>query len=298
VTRRLLPGAGLAAVAVLLVTGCGSSPSPRPDIVFVSSRDGDYALYGMNAGGSRQKRLTHEQGDSSTPEGLFFQVEPSWSPDGSKIAFSSKRDGPSHIFVMRADGSKTRRLTDTKLDDGNPSWSPNGASIAFDRGGDLFVMSADGTAARRVVNDQALETDPDWSPDGRWLVYVRKVGGTTIRELWLVHPDGTRRRKLVRLGVSSESPAWSPDGRRIAFSSDAGGAATDIYEVGLNGKAPRRITISGGTGAFEPDWSPDGKSVAYWREGSIYVLDVGGGQEQLTNGEGNDSSPMWRPAIS
>src|SRR5262245_61259298 len=120
--RPLVLGAALAASAALLASGCGSSSSPRPDIAFVSTRDGDYAIFGMNADGSRQKRLTHERGDPSTAKGLFFQVDPAWSPDGKQIAYASRRDGVQHIFVMRADGSGTTRLTDSKFDDGNPTW--------------------------------------------------------------------------------------------------------------------------------------------------------------------------------
>ena len=283
----------LVALVALLLTACGSSGASPPDIVFVSSRDGAYQLYAMSADGKHQRRLTQEKGDPSSPRGLFFQIEPAWSPDGRLIAFSSRRDGPSHIFVMRADGAGIRRLTDTKGNDANPTWSPSGSRIAFDRNGHLFVMNADGTGARRVGRDPATQTDPAWSPDGHWLAYVRKAVGTTVREIWLAHPDGSGDRKLAGLGTVSESPAWSPDSRRIAFASNAGSTVSDIYEVGLNGKRPRRLTVS--DGAFEPDWSPKGNNVVFWSNGAILVTHVGDGQEPLTNGKGNDSSPVWRP---
>lgn len=291
-TRRLLVGAGLAAAAVLLVTGCGSSPSPRPDIAFVSSRDGAYQLYGMNADGSRQKRLTHEQGDPSTPRGLFFQVEPAWSPNGRLIAFASRRDGASHIFVMRVDGSGTRRLTDTKLDDGNPAWSPDGQRIAFDRGGDLYVMAADGMGARRLGKDLAEEAEPAWSPNGRWIAYSSRAPGTSVRELWLVHPDGSGRHRLTHLNASSRTPAWSPNGQTIAFSTDTSGNIPEIYTIGADGKHRRRITLSQ-AGSFEPSWSADGTKILFWSDG-IFTVDLHGAQQELTSGE-NDSSPVWRP---
>jgi TolB protein len=283
-----------AAVALLLVSGCGSSGNTTPDLVFVSSRDGAYQLYGMNADGGRQKRLTHEQGDPSTPQGLFYQVEPAWSPDARLIAFASKRDGRSHIFAMRADGSDTRRLTDTKNEDSNPTWSPDGDELAFQRGPEIYVMAADGTQVRRVGNELAEEGDPAWSPDGRWIAYVRRDPGTKVRELWLVHPDGSGRHQLTYLGASSISPAWAPDGRRIAFSSDKRARTPEIYVIGVDGKGLRPLTISGSS-SFEPDWSPDGKEIAFWSEG-ISTVDLEGGQQQLTSGEQNDSSPVWRPS--
>jgi Tol biopolymer transport system component len=294
-TRTLLLGVVLVAAATLLGAGCGSSGSPRPDLAFVSTRDGDYAIFGMNADGSRQKRLTHEKGDPATPQGLFFQVEPAWSPDGTQIAFSSKRDGASHVFVMRADGSDTRRLTETKLDDANPAWSPDGGRIAFDRAGDIYVVTADGSQVHRVGNDPAEEADPAWSPNGRWLAYARRTPGTTFGEIWLMHPDGSGRHQVTHRKVSSRAPAWSPGGKQIAFSSEAHAGIYAIYTVGLDGKAPRQLSPSAVAGAYSPSWSLDGKTIAFWSDGSIYTVTLIGSQQQLTSGT-NDSSPVWRPA--
>jgi len=88
--RRLL---SVAALAACVVAGCGgSSFKGPPALVFVSVKDGDYAIFGAEADGSHARRLTKEKGDPSSPQGLFFQLQPAWSPDGQKIAFSSARD--------------------------------------------------------------------------------------------------------------------------------------------------------------------------------------------------------------
>ena len=293
--KRLL---ALAALGALVMAGCGSSKPRRPDIVFVSSRDGAYQLYGMSADGGGQRRLTHQEGNPSTPQGLLFQVQPAWSPDGRLIAFSSKRDGPSHLFVMNADGTGTRRLTDTAADDLHPSWSPGGTELVFQRGspGRLFVVRSDGTGARRVGRDPAEQSDPAWSPAGSWIAYSRKIPGTMVREIWLVRPDGSGRHELTHLGAVSAQPAWSPDGRRIAFSTDERQQGTfELDVVGVDGKGLRPLTLSG-AGSFDPSWAPDVKTIAFWSNGSIFTVDLEGRQEQLTNGKGNDSSPVWRPA--
>ena len=132
---------------------------------------------------------------SGTPAGTFFQLEPAWSPDGKRIAFASRRDGRSHIYVMEADGTGTKKLTSGKHTDETPSWSPDGRSIVFSRDTTLFMMTPTGGDLRRVTS--ALggeEREPAWSPDGKWIAFVRRQPGFTTREIWRMRPDGTGRR--------------------------------------------------------------------------------------------------------
>src|SRR5262249_20883230 len=118
----------VAALAVLAVAGCGGSSRPKgpPALVFVSTKDGDYALFGADAEGKHPYRLTNKKSDTSSPQGLFFQVQPAWSPDGQKIAFSSGRTGKPHVYVMSPDGSGTTQVTDATKGDEQPSWSTDG----------------------------------------------------------------------------------------------------------------------------------------------------------------------------
>jgi TolB protein len=289
--RRLFVVAALA----LLAGGCGGGASGPTEIAFVSTRDGDYAIFGMTVQGKSEHRLTDEHADPSTPEGLYFQIEPAWSPDGAKLAFASKREGATHIFVMNADGTGTRRLTSGRDDDSYPSWSPDGRSIVFSRGGqDLYVIAAGGGTARRIDTDEASEREPAWSPDGRWIAYSRREPGTPIRELWLIRPDGTGRRQLTRLNAVSTSPAWSPDGWRIAFATDVD-KTLDIYTVHADGSNVQNAT-TGDADDFEPAWSPDGRTIAFTRDGAITVLRPNGTEETLSSGQ-NDSSPKYRPRV-
>ena len=295
---RLPLGIALAAGALLAVAGCGSSPKGPPDLVFVSSRDGDYAIYSMNADGSREQRLTRdEEGDASTPQGRFFQVEPAWSPDGRRIAFASKRSGNFDLYVMRVDGTGTRRLTSTPADETQPTWSPDGTRIAFARGspGDVYVMAADGTRVRRVTNDAADEIQPAWSPDGRWIAYSRRTPGTSTRELWRVRPDGSQRRRVTSFRAISTSPTWSADGTRIAFVGAAPkGTTSSIYIVKADGTGLQRLTLALDENDIDPAWAPDGTTIAFSRGGSIVTI-TGGRPRVLTDASNNDSSPSWRP---
>jgi len=263
----------------------------------VSTKDKDYAIFGADAQGQRVRRLTKSKGDPSTPAGLFFQEEPAWSPDGFHIAFASLRSGASHIYVMGADGSGTRRLTDSRQDDSHPSWSPDGASIVFAREGALFRIPAAGGTARRVGRGLGNAANPTYSPDGSLIAYDYRKPGYSIREIYVMRSDGTGIRQLTHLRQVSALPAWSPDAKRLAFQSNLRRGHFEIYSVGMNGAGIRQWTSSD-TDTIQPAWSPDGTLIAFSRGGSISTVDASGRVTTLTKGENNDSSPVWNPVVA
>ena len=129
--------------------------------------------------------------DGSLPQTVSVRLsdgrQPARSPDGSRVAFSSYRDGNNEIYVMRADGSRPENLTRHEASDGAPCWSPDGRRIAFtsDRHGereippgsghynsDVFFMNADGSGVRQLTFDPVDARDPAWSPDGLSIVYT------------------------------------------------------------------------------------------------------------------------------
>lgn len=297
ITRSTLAAGAVG--CLLLFAGCGGSGSTGTDIAFVSSRDGDYAIYGMNADGSDQGRLTDERGDTSTVEGVQFQTDPAWSPDVASIAFASAREGSFDIYVMNADGTGTKRLTSSQANDQGPTWSPDGSRIAFTRSTNVahvYVMQADGTGVRRLTDDDLTsEGEPAWSPDGRWIAYTHRASGSDFREIWVVRPDGSGRRSVTELKAKSFTPAWAPDSKRLAFSANRDGVRYDIYTIGVDGMDLRR-PVRSSEDAFEPAWSPDGSEIAFSRDGAIVVTKPSGVERQLTDPKDNDSSPAWKPA--
>jgi Tol biopolymer transport system component len=185
--------------------------SPREPLLIVGKLvGGNRDLYLVDTAGREVARVT------SDPAEDFGAT---WSPDGSRIAFTSKRGGHSEAFVADRDGSNVRRLTQQSTDRTlNPSWSPDGRHITYYRekgdGQDqVFVISSDGSGDRNVTNDAFNNVYPGWAPDGR-VVYGQGQRNTPA-SAFTVAIDGTGKRPL--LGIRSFFTRFSPDGMRIAY---------------------------------------------------------------------------------
>ena len=184
----------------------------KAQIAFSSTRDGSLEIYVMDADGNNLINLTKHK---------WHDVRPSWSPDGSKMAFVSYRTGafndPRHIFVMNADGTGRRNLTaDTVLTDSfNPTWSPDGRKIAFnsrrhfpDRTrDDIFAITADGKELEQLTED-GRSRSPVYSPDGTKIAYVSRRDGDY--NIYLMDTNGRNAVKLTRTppGIDNINPSW------------------------------------------------------------------------------------------
>jgi TolB protein len=166
-----------------LSTKDDNEPAWSPDgstLIFASGRGGAPGLYLVNADGSGLRRLTRSQ-HYSTGEGSA-DYSPSWSPDGSRILFTSHRTGGNQAYVMNADGSDQRRLTKTDIEGEalGSVWSPDGSKIALTSGlgkaREIYLMNSDGTGLRKLTTNRVYDGSPQWSRDGSRIGFVTTRG--------------------------------------------------------------------------------------------------------------------------
>lgn len=320
-----------ALAATVLLAGCGGDDEPErrvtpagPELIaFSSKRDGDFDVFVMRPDGTGVRQLTRNDAAGTNEAD---DTSPVWSPDGARIAFLSTRDhrGDSDeardLYVMDADGTAVRRLTDNNAADYPPAWSPDGERIAFvrtlPRGGAIFEIGADGSGERRVTEPRfGLDVGIDWSPDGKRLLVTRidTAASRPTSDVYAVDPEDGSETRLTDAPGADGVGAWSPDGEKIAFGSDRDrngrcffhdctGFAPEIYVMNADGSDQRRLTQ---TPAYElfPDWSPDGSRIVFARltddesDYELFVVNADGTCErQLTDNDVWDWMPSWTGA--
>jgi Tol biopolymer transport system component len=243
-----------------------------------------------------------------------FACEPAYSPDGTKLAFTSDQDDDYEIYVKNLASGRVTQLTnnafqpddsgtyDKPIQERRPAWSPDGSAIIFDRYGsasapDLWVMDADGTDAVRLTHTTAsAEWNAAWSPDGTKIAFVRED------DVWVMDADGSDQEDLTRTpNLEDGYPSWSPNGAKIAWQkqSIADTPAYDVWKMNADGSGKDRLTFSAGLDAT-PAWSPDGGKIAFIRasEGDTDVWKMGVDGSRKTNVTDDDFDeifPDWRP---
>lgn len=241
-------------------------------------------------------------------------AEPSWSPDGSQIAFVmsprghlTRYAGDGDIYVMNANGTDIHQLTHD-LDASAPDWSPDGSQIAFIKGQGqaLAIMQANGSDQHVIAHHRGYYESPAWSPDGRQIAYDSGPSYDSVA-IFTIRPNGTSDHQLTPRSPSTGSPAWSPNGSKIAYSS-----GNRLWIMNPNATDPHPVTTPCRLpclSASSPAWSPTASQLAFVREqehrlgtrryanySRPYILDLSTGTATpIASTIRWAQSPTWRP---
>jgi Tol biopolymer transport system component len=237
-------------------------------LAYAVSSDGiditDTAIEVVRADGSESRALFHRAG--------FSAFAPTWSPDGTRIAFGVGRyfrapgNPAAQIVVMNADGSDYQAVVDDDANNGFPSWSPDGKYIVYKRNTNLAVVDVETAEIRPLTTGRQYDNFPQWSPAADAIVFSSNREGDF--EIYTIKPDGTGLRRLTHSPGNDSHPAWSPDGQWIIFTSSL---------MGFKDEGPLYDGIP------QP-------------AGELFVMRADGSDiRQLTDNQWEDGTPAWGP---
>ncbi len=272
----------------------------RTKIAFVSDRDGERLVgtvesrvvkevYLCDYDGANQRRLTVNR---------TLNINPTWSPDGRSIAYTSYRRGVPDIFISNIfQGTIENPLHSRGEENFLPVWSPDGTKIAFqsnrDGHAEIYVMSRDGSGIRRLTNNPANDGTPTWSPTGRQIAFTSDRAGAP--QIYVVDADGLNLRLLTHESYC-DRPTWSPAPyNEIAYASRTG-SGFDVKVLDLASGEIRQLTFGEGSNE-SPAYAPNGRHLVFssTRSGrrQLYTIDRTGRDVRQLTKVGNNQTPDW-----
>jgi TolB protein len=268
-------------------------------LTFASDRDGERVSGSIEKRGAKEIYISDYDGENQRRVTIYFtlNINPSWSPDGRALAYTSYRGGPPNIVVQRIfEGVAPSTLTKT----GNnflPVWSPDGTRIAFmstkDGNPEIYVMNSDGSNVRRLTNHGAIDTTPTWSPTGDQIAFTSERTGTP--QIYTMGADGLGVRQLTRESYADRA-TWSPAPyNEIAYTARTG-PGNDIKILELATGQVKQLTFGEGTNE-SPAFAPNGRHLAFTstRSGKSQIFTMtrdGRDIKQITRA-GNNQNANW-----
>lgn len=243
--------------------------------------------------------------DGANPVAVAFSKEPiispSWSPDGSSIAYVSFERKKPIIYIQSLTTGKRLLLANFKGNNSAPSWSPDGSELAivltYASNSQIYTINADGSGVKRIVRSNGIDTQPTWSKDGSTIYFSSNRGGRP--QIYKVASTGGAVSRVTYDGAYNVSPRLSPDGRYLATIRNDGGS----FKVALQDLVTGQVQLlSQGAKDESPSFSPNGRVLLYATSrggrGSLAAVSSDGSVRQRLKESGGDvREPAWGPLI-
>lgn len=276
-----------------IIAQFGGASLAGTKIYFVSTRGGGKDIWSMDFDGSNQKALTTNHS---------INIEPSVSPDGSRIAFTSYAKGTPHIVIMDTNTGRTLPFFNQQASlNGSASFSPDGQHVYYSSTASgyaqIYVADLDGRNFHRISNARAVEVEPKANPKSPSTLAFSS-GRSGPEQIFRMNNDGADVQRLTDGTGEASNPAWHPDGQHLLFAWTRG-YAQGAFNIFLMDTASRQYDqLTSGAGKNEnPAWAPDGRHLCFasTRSGSsqIWSMLADGTQLQRLTSSGQNLSPVW-----
>lgn len=226
-------------------------------------------------------------------------ISPTWSPDGSRLAYVSFENKKPVIFVHSLTTGRRVAVANFKGSNSAPAWSPDGTKLAVvlskEGGSQVFIVGADGSGVRRLTTSNGINTEPCFSPDGQFVYFTSDQGGSP--QIYRIGVNGGDTQRVSFDGTYNVTPRISPDGKSLAFISRREGSFR-LAVMDLSSKQVQILTDSHKDES--PSFAPNGRMILIATEvggrGVLSAVSVDGRVKQrLTVNAGDVREPAWAP---